>query len=170
MAAVGRIVRPHGIRGHVVINPETDFPEERFRPGSELFTRTDGEVRRLRVSDVRFHRGRPIVALEGIDSISAAEPLVGVDLRVPVEQLAKLPSGTFYRHDLVGSHVETADGQPVGVVTDVEGTLTGSRLVVRAEDGGEVLIPLVAAICVAIDPVQKRIVVEPPAGLLEANR
>jgi 16S rRNA processing protein RimM len=94
--------------------------------------------------------------------------LAGRELRVPLEWLAPLPAGTFYRHDLIGCRVDTRDGRTVGLVRDVEGTLTGSRLVVDGADG-EVLIPLVAAICTEVDPAAKRIVVDPPEGLLEVN-
>ena len=71
---------------------------------------------------------------------------------------------TFYRHDLVGCAVETTAGRHVGRVEDVEGTMGGSRLVVTAEGGGEVLVPLAAAICTVIDPAAKRIVIDPPEG------
>jgi 16S rRNA processing protein RimM len=87
---------------------------------------------------------------------------------VPVERLAPLPEGTFYRHDLIGCRVETPGGEVVGTVEEVEGSLTGSRLVVAAERG-EVLIPLVAAICTTVDPAGKRIIVDPPEGLLNLN-
>ena len=97
-----------------------------------------------------------------------AETLAGQELRVPIDRLAALPTDTFYRHDLIGCRVETRDGRTVGLVRDVEGTLTGSRLVVDGADG-EVLIPLVAAICTEVDPAGKRIVVDPPEGLLEVN-
>jgi len=97
-----------------------------------------------------------------------AEALAGRELRVPIDRLAPLPGGTFYRHDLVGCRVETPAGELVGTVQNVEGTLSGSRLVVAATRG-EVLIPLVAEICVTIDPAAKRIVVDPPDGLLEVN-
>ena len=93
--------------------------------------------------------------------MNAAIGLAGSELRVPVERLASLPPGTFYRHDLVGCRVETRDGGPIGVVTDVEGTMGGSRLVVEAPRG-EVLVPFVADICTTIDPAGKRIVIEPP--------
>ena len=79
-----------------------------------------------------------------------------------------LPDGTFYRHDLIGCRVEMRDGRTVGLVRDVEGTLTGSRLVVDGAEG-EVLIPLVSAICTLVDPAAKRIVIDPPEGLIEAN-
>jgi 16S rRNA processing protein RimM len=79
-----------------------------------------------------------------------------------------LPAGSFYRHDLVGCRVETRDGQAVGTVSGVEGTMAGSRLVI---DGarGEILIPLASDICTTIDVDGKRIVVEPPEGLLDLN-
>ena len=73
MVLVGRVARAHGNKGQVIVNPETDFPEERFQPGHELFTLRGGSVQALRVEAVRFQRGRPIVGIEGIGSITAAE-------------------------------------------------------------------------------------------------
>src|SRR5882672_9126000 len=168
MALVGRVARAHGIHGQVIVNPETDFPAERFRPGAELFMERGGRVEGLRVTTARFHRERPVIGIDGIETMNDAETLAGYELRVPIDRLAALPPGTFYRHDLIGCRVETRDGRTVGPVRDVEGTVTGSRLVVDGADG-EVLIPLVAAICTLVDPAAKRIVVDPPEGLLEVN-
>ncbi len=168
MAVVGRIARAHGLRGQVIVNPETDFPDERFQPGAELFIERGGTIETLRVTTARFHRQRPVIGIAGIETMNAANTLAGQELRVPVDRLAVLPPDTFYRHDLIGCAVETRDGRAIGIVRDVEGTLTGSRLVVDGE-GGEVLIPLVAPICTAIDPAAKRIIVDPPEGLIEAN-
>ena len=171
MAVVGRIARAHGLRGQVILNLETDFPHERFRPGAELFARRAGEagpVEAMTVATARFHRGRPVVGFTGVEDMNGATALAGVELRVPVERLAALPEGTFYRHDLRGCVVEGADGESIGRVVEVEGTLGDSRLVV-ATATGDVLIPLVAAICTLIDPANKRIVIAPPDGLLEVN-
>ena len=168
MAVVGRIARAHGLRGQVIVNPETDFPDERFQPGAELFIERGGMLETLTVTTARFHGERPVIGIAGVETMNAANTLAGQELRVPVERLAALPPGTFYRHDLIGCAVETRDGRAIGIVREVEGTLTGSRLVVDGE-GGEVLIPLVAPICTAIDPAAKRIVVDPPEGLIEAN-
>lgn len=169
MAVVGQIARAHGIRGQVIVNPETDFPEDRFRTGAELFAcNRDGSVRQLRVTTSRMHQGRPVIGLEGVADMNGAIALAGTELRVPIEWLAALPEGTFYRHDLVGCHVETVDGASVGRVSDVQGTTGDSRLVV-AGAAGEVLVPLVGAICQTIDPPNKRIVIDPPEGLLELN-
>lgn len=168
MAVVGRIARAHGIRGQVIVNLETDFPEERFQPGAELFVNRAGMVEPVTVTTVRFHRERPVIGLRGIDDMNAAGELAGVELRVPIECLAPLPPGAFYRHDLVGCQVETREGGPIGIVKDVEGTMGGSRLVVETP-GGQVLVPFVVAICTTIDPAGKRIVIDPPEGLLELN-
>jgi 16S rRNA processing protein RimM len=168
MALVGRIARAHGIRGQVIVNPDTDFPEERFRPGAELFIERDGAIEPLRVTSARFHRERPVIGLEGIATMNDAEALAGRELRVPVDRLATLPPQTYYRHDLIGCAVDTADGRHIGAVADVEGTLSGSRLVVEGARG-EILIPLVADICREIDTAAKRIVIEPPDGLLDLN-
>ena len=168
MAVVGRIARAHGLRGQVIVNPETDFPDERFQPGAELFIERGGTVETLTVTTARFHGERPVIGIAGIGTMNAANTLAGQELRVPVDRLAALPPDTFYRHDLIGCAVETRDGRAIGIVRDVEGTLTGSRLVVDGERG-EVLIPLVAPICTAIDPAAKRIIVDPPEGLIEAN-
>ena len=168
MAAVGRIARAHGIRGQVIVSLDTDFPEERFRPGAELFIERNGAVQALTLTSVRFHRDRPVVGIAGVETMSEAEALAGRELRVPIDRLAPLPGGTFYRHDLIGCRVETSSGALVGTVEKVEGTLDRSRLVVAATRG-EVLIPLVVEICTTIDPVAKRIVVDPPVGLLDVN-
>lgn len=168
-AVVGRVARAHGNRGEVIVNPETDFVEERFRVGAGLLVKRGGRVELVRVTAMRVHLGRPVVALEGVASMNDAEALAGAEFRVPVTDLEPLPDGMFYRHDLVGCRVETAGGAPVGDVAAVEGELGASRLVVRAP-GGEVLIPLARAICVDIDIAARRIVVDPPEGLLELNR
>lgn len=169
MAVVGRIARAHGIRGQVILNVETDFPEERFRAGAELFIERAGHVEALTITTVRFHRNRPVVGLRGVDTINDAEALAGHELRVPLDALAALPSGTFYRHDLIGCLVETTAGTQIGVVRDVEGTMAGSRLVVDGMSG-EVLIPFATEICRQIDPAGKRIVIDPPEGLIDVNR
>ena len=175
MALVGRVARPHGLRGHVIVNVDTDFPEDRFRPGAELYMNRRGQVEPVAVVSVRFQQNRPLIALRGVEDVDAAGELAGAELRVPRELLAPLPAGAFYRHDLVGCAVETEEGREVGTVADVEGTFAGSRLVVgtaAAGSGGrdEVLVPLASEICRLIDPAGKRIVIRPPEGLLELNR
>jgi 16S rRNA processing protein RimM len=168
MAVVGRIARAHGIKGQVVVNPETDFPEQRFQPDAQLFTKRGAEVETIRLTSVRFQRGRPVVGIQGVNDMNAAMTWAGAELRVPVSELAPLADGMFYHHELVGCRVETAAGEDVGEVSGVEGTVGRSRLVVQTKRG-EALVPLVQEICRSIDVVAKKIVIDPPEGLLELN-
>jgi 16S rRNA processing protein RimM len=168
MALVGRIARAHGIRGQVIVNPDTDFPDERFRPGATLFTMRGGVVTPLTVTTARIQAGRPVIGLAGIETMNAATSLAGLELRIPAGQLAGLPTGAFYHHELVGCRVETLGGAAVGIVERVEGTPGASRLVV-AGTAGEILIPLADGICTTIDVGGRRIVIDPPEGLLDLN-
>lgn len=163
---VGRVARAHGNKGQVIVNPETDFPGERFARGNRLVVDHGGQQVERRIASVRFQQGRPIIALDGVETMNDAEALAGAELKMPAEALAPLPGGTYYRHDLVGCEVRTKDGQVVGNVTDVEGPIERSRLVV-ARKGGELLVPMVETICVEVDPQGKRIVIDPPEGLLD---
>ena len=163
---VGRVARAHGNRGHVIVNLETDFPEERFKVGDVLLVGPAADAREI--TEVRFHQGRPVVALRGVESMNDAEALAGAELKVRASSVPSLPAGTFYRHDLVGCEVRDTNGNMVGRVAAVEGSLQRSHLVV-AGDRGEVLIPLVADICLSIDTTAQRIVVKPPEGLIDLN-
>lgn len=163
---VGRVARAHGNKGQVIVNPETDFPGERFVAGNMLVVEHEGRSETRRIASVRFHQGRPVIGFDGIGTINEAEALAGAELKVPASALAPLPGGTYYRHDLLGCEVRTTAGQLVGRVTDVEGPLERSRLVV-AGPHGEVMVPMVDAICVSVDPVTRAIVIDPPEGLLE---
>ena len=169
MAVVGRVARPHGLRGHVIVNPETDFVEERFRAGAVVWTRPKtGSDERLTISSARVQNGRPVIGFEGFSRIEDVERLAGLELRVPEDTLQPLDEGRYYEHQLIGCIVSTVSGSTVGVVTRIEGGTGSSRLVV---DGarGEVLIPLAVDICVEIDVDAKRIRIDPPEGLLELN-
>ena len=168
MAVVGRVARPHGLRGDVVVNPETDFIAERFRPGATLWTRAAGREEQLTIASARVQNGRPVIGFEGLSSIEAVERLAGLELRVPETSLQPLEPGRYYEHQLVGCAVDTANGEAVGTVVRVESGAGGSRLVI---DGprGEILVPLAAEICVDVDVTARRIRIEPPEGLLELN-
>ena len=168
MALVGRITRPHGLKGQVVINPETDFVDERFAKGATLWTRSAAGDEQLIVSSMRVQNGRPIVGFEGFGRVEDVERLAGRELRIPEDKLQPLQSGIYYEHQLVGCAVETTSGAAVGEVAAVEGGAGGSRLVIHGQRG-EILIPLAVDICVEIDVAKKRIRIDAPEGLLELN-
>jgi 16S rRNA processing protein RimM len=168
LVVVARVARSHGRRGEVILNLETDFPEQRFAAGNRLMVRRGAEAEALVVRSVWFMKARPVVGFEGFESIDDADSLAGRELRIPADELAELPRGMFYHHDLVGCRVETAGGDVVGEVVAVEGSGEASRLVVGTPRGEE-LIPLVNDIVPVVEPQARRIVVAAPEGLLGLN-
>ena len=174
---VGRIAKPHGLRGDVAINPDTDFAEDRFAVGARLLlTRRDVDpekhgapVEDMTVEAMRFHKGRPIVRFRGLESIDAVEPLAGASLWIRAASRPPLPAGHYYHDALIGCDVETVAGERVGQVTRIDAF--GSAPILVVHDGrSDVLIPLAETICIRIDPAARRIVIDPPEGLLDVNR
>ncbi len=168
LVVVARVARPHGRRGDVILNVETEFPEQRFAPGNRVMVRRGAEAEALVVRSVFFVKARPVVGFEGFASIDDAETLAGRELRIPAGELAGLPPGMFYHHDLVGCRVETPGGDLVGVVVRVEGSGEASRLVLESPRGEE-LVPLASEMVPVIDTAARRIVVAVPDGLLGLN-
>ena len=167
---VGVIARTHGNRGEVIVNAETDFPEERFREGAQLMTRRkDGSLETLEVATMRMHQGRPVILFTGVGSMNDAELLAGLELRVPENALGRdvLEDGEYYHRDLIGCEVVVESGESIGKVTAVEGDGSATRLVVRSRRG-EVLIPFADEIC-TVDLAARRITIRPPEGLLDVN-
>jgi 16S rRNA processing protein RimM len=176
MATVGRVIRPHGNRGHVVVASETDFGDERFQVGSTLHMLSGDRIEPVVVSASREHQGRWVVGFEGIASIDAAETLRGRDLRVPGDALHELAAGRFYVHDLIGCEVRTTTGDTVvGTVERVDVNVGIPLLVVSGGAGtqgvaDEVLVPFTDAICRRIDVAARTIEIDPPEGLIDLNR
>jgi 16S rRNA processing protein RimM len=169
MVTVGRIVRPHGNRGQVVVAPETDFASERFQAGSTLHVLRDGQMTTLDVRDGREFQGRWIVGFEGVASIDDAEKLRELELRIPPESVRSPQPGSFLVHDLVGCRVTTVDGRLVGTVEHVRLDAGTPLLGVRSATG-EVLVPLAEDICREVDVAGKSIVIAAPDGLIDLNR
>jgi 16S rRNA processing protein RimM len=112
--------------------------------------------------------GQAIFHFEGSDSISDAEKLVGLEVRIPLAERAPLPGGSYYVTDLIGCEVRE-EGAAIGAVRDVEFT-GGTPLLAVDSPQGEVLIPLAEEICVNVDLAARRIDVVLPGGLRELNR
>lgn len=163
---VGRVVRPHGVRGAVVVEVRTDDPDARFAPGTRLSTEP-AEAGPLTVAWARWHAGRLLVGFDGVDGRDSAAQLRGTHL---VIDAAELPPTTdpdeFYDHQLRGLTVVTDAGDVVGVVSDV--THEGQDLLIVDRDGeSAALIPFVKAIVTAVDLPGGRLTVTPPPGLLD---
>lgn len=166
LVVIARAVKPRGLKGEIVAELLTDFPE-RFEDVEELVLvspsgeRTDG-----RLEDYWFQNDRVILKLAGYDDVDTAKELVGFEFAVPESERVPLPEDQYYDWELEGCTVEVGN-ENIGKVKSVLKTGGAEILVVVDEENREQLIPLVDSIVVEIDPAGKRIVVDPPEGLLD---
>jgi 16S rRNA processing protein RimM len=161
---VGRIGRPHGLRGEVTVQVRTDFPDQRFAAGAQL--RGDAG-RTLTVETVRPHGGALLVRFAGVTDRDAAVELCGLVLTVEATGLPDLDDpDEFYDHQLEGLAAVGPDGAALGTVREVVHA-PASDLLVLETDHGEVLVPFVRAIVPEVDLAGGRVVLDPPAGLLD---
>ena len=168
LVAVARAVKTRGLRGELVADLLTDFPE-RFEGLERLVAITsEGRCTRLALEDHWFQGGRIVLKFAGYDSIEEASALVGCEFAVPEAERVELPEDEYYDWELAGCRVETIEGETLGHVREVLKTGGVEVLIVEREaDGREHLIPLAEAICVLIDVENKLIRVDAPEGLLE---
>jgi 16S rRNA processing protein RimM len=168
---VGRVAKAHGISGELAVDVRTDSPETRFALGSVLTAKLrDGTSRNLTVAAARNHSGRLLVRFEEVLTRDVAETLRGTVLLGSTEDLP--PTGDpdeFYDHELEGLTAELADGTRVGTVLEIVHGLGGELLVVKRENGDETLVPFVREIVPTVDIAGRRVVLDPPEGLLDAD-
>ncbi len=167
---VGRVLRPHGVRGEVAVEVLSDAAE-RFSPGAKLAAgdpEAPDALRDLEVTAARLHQGRMLLRLAGLSSRDAVEPLRGQLLSIPVEDARGLGSDEYWAHQLVGLRVVDSDGRERGVVADVLPGAAHDLLEVRRLDGGAALVPAVAAL-VTVELEAGRVVVQALPGLLEED-
>ena len=157
---IGEIVSPFGLKGEVKVVAQTDFPE-RFEEIEEAFVGTPGPGGRLmKIENVRFHKGVVLVKFAGVDDISTAELLRGMQMRIGESEQAPLKEGEYFVHDIIGMDVVTDEGKDLGKVNEV---LRSPANDVYITD--RAMIPAVKEFVVSIDLDQKKMVVKAVEGL-----
>ncbi|MQW77681.1 ribosome maturation factor RimM [Nocardioides sp. dk4132] len=167
---VGRIGKPHGIRGEVTVDVRTDEPERRFAPGTVLRATpprgSESRLRELRVERFRWHQQVLLVTFAELGDRNGAEAARGSVLHadIPVDATPEDPD-EFYDHQLVGLAVSDLDGTHLGEVT---GLTHGAQdlLMVRTPDGRDTLVPFVKALVPEVDLAARRVVVADRPGLV----
>lgn len=169
LLTVGRVVRPHGVKGEVLVEVRTDEPEQRYAVGARLLTEApDGRAGEVTVTARRPHQSRLIVSFEGVGDRAAADALRGMMLQVDSEDVEP-PSDPdeFLDHQLVGLAAVTPAGATIGEVVSIDHAPASDLLVVRQPDGRTTLVPFVTAIVPKVDLLGGRVLVDPPPGLLD---
>ena len=166
LVIIARAVRPRGLKGEIVAELLTDFPD-RFEDVEELvLVSPKGERTTTRLEDYWFQNDRVVLKLAGYDDVETAKELVGFEFAVPESERVPLPADHYYDWELEGCTVKVG-AESIGTVKSVLKTGGTEILVVADESNKERLIPFADSIVVRVDAAQKTIVVDPPEGLLD---
>jgi len=166
LVAIAKIARTRGLKGEVVADLLTDFPE-RFEDLEDVIAvRENGERFELKIEKFWFQNGRVILKFVDHNSIESAQPLRNIEICVPEADAVELEDDEYFDWQLAGCRVETIGGDPIGTVRELLRT-GGTELLVVEDNRKEYLIPFANAICVDVDIENRLIKIDPPAGLLE---
>ncbi|MEX1071288.1 MAG: ribosome maturation factor RimM [Anaerolineales bacterium] len=160
---VGVLRRPHGLRGEVLVVPQTDFPE-RLKKGLQLYL--GEEYRAVTIQSRRQHNDGLLLAFEEFPDKASLDYVRNEPLFVRREESPALPEGQYYQHQLLGLKVIQEDGAILGKVSEILDTSANAVYVVRTEDGEEILLPSIKDVIRKIDLKTKQITVHLLSGLI----
>ena len=160
---VGKLHRPHGVRGEMIMSVMTDFPE-RLKPGTEVYLGPGHDP--VTIKSIRHHNRGVLIALEGYNSREEVDPLRNIEMFVRAEDRPPLPEGESYLHEIIGLQAVTDEGETLGVVADWLETGANGVFIVRDEEGREILLPDIDEVILKIDLEAGQMVVHLLEGLL----
>jgi 16S rRNA processing protein RimM len=161
LLAVGRVLRPHGVRGELLLEALTDFPERLAE--KEVVYLGEAAVPHA-LKRARIHRTQLLIQLEDCVTLEAADALRGQLVQIQEAQAAPLPPGQYYQHQVIGLEVVTETGENLGSVTDILETGANDVYVVTGT-AGELLLPALSSVILQIDLEAHRMVVHLLDGL-----
>ncbi|MGE4292351.1 MAG: ribosome maturation factor RimM [Desulfovibrio sp.] len=167
LVLVGKVIKPHGIRGEICVESYADSPALFFGLAAVLLGTGRGKPVRFALRAARGHQDRLLLTLEGVADRNRAEELRGREVFVRESDLPELEDDEFYLRDLLGLDVLLEDGTRLGVLEnflETPGQLVWS---IAHDSGKEILLPAVPEFLVDVDPEAGTITVAPPEGLVE---
>lgn len=167
LVTIARAVKTRGLKGEIVADLLTDFPDRFENLDRLVMISPSGEQRVVKLEDYWFQKHRVVLKLAEYDDVETAKDLVGHEFAVPESDRVSLPEHYYYDWELEGCTVRVVGGESIGKVRSVMKTGGVEILVVSGVAGRERLVPLAASIVVEIDAVGKTIVIDPPEGLLD---
>ena len=167
---VGRVLRPHGVRGELRVEIITNYPERLAQHACFYLAQPDSPdvARRCPVEGMRLHRKVLLLKFKGCDDRNAADELRGMLVQIPIEEAVPLEEGEYYLFQLIGVRAETEDGEWLGQIVDVIETGANDVYVVRGPRG-EVLLPAIDDVILDLDLESKQMVVHLIPGLLSRD-
>jgi 16S rRNA processing protein RimM len=169
LVRVAKATRARGLKGEIVADLLTDFPE-RFEDVSELIAvGPKGDRLTVELEDFWLQNDRIVLKFADCDSVAAAEKFRDYEFCVAQSQIAELDEDEYYDFDLEGCSVQEVSGRKIGEVKSVLKTGATPILVIAADNGAEIMVPLARSIITEIDVRAKVILIDPPEGLLDLN-
>lgn len=166
LVAIAKIVKPRGLRGELIAEILTDFPE-RFEDTTEVvLVSPEGNETKLKIEDFWFQKDRIVLKFADVNTVEKADVLRNLEVCVAESDVVALDEGEFFDWQLEGCMVETIAGERLGTVKELMRT-GGTELLVIESNGKDFLIPFAESICIEVDVVAKKIIVDPPEGLLD---
>ena len=162
---IGKIVKPHGVRGELKIYSSSDFIMDRLKKNAVVFLEKNGKKTQMKVAASRMHKDMALVKFEGIDSMNDAELWRDADVLVDRKSIPSLKEG-YYFFELKGLDVYSEENVKLGVVSEVEEGLANNNLRIATLDGKSALIPYVPAFIKEVLLDENRIVIHVIEGLL----
>jgi len=162
---VGYVRRAHGLRGDVILRPQSDDPD-RFVVGADFITDED-PARTLTIAEIREHKEGILLRFKEVRDRNGADAMRGVTLQIAAVDRRDLDEDEFWPEDLVGLTAVDTDGTELGAVAEVITGAAQDRLVITTTDGGRIEVPFVAALVPEVNVEEGRAVLDPPPGLFD---
>lgn len=170
---VGKILTTHGLKGEVKVNPITDFIEERFAPGANLYigkSVIDDQMREVIVEKARMHKQFVLVTFEGINDIDEAKKICGEMIFVKESDRQELEDGSYYYKDILDTPIYDAEsGKKLGILNDIETPGANDIWEIKPDQGKSFWIPNIASVVKKVDLANHRIEVTLLEGLRDEN-
>ena len=164
---VGKLRRPHGVRGEMLMDVLTDFPE-RLAPGVRVFVGEDHRPISIRSS--RPQMDALLVAFQGFTTPEAVGQFRNLLVYVRADEIPSLGEGEYYHHEMLGMQVVEEGGSPVGVITEILESAAHDVFVVQTADKHEVLIPMTDTVVIKVDVKRREMQVRLPARIITRGR
>lgn len=166
LVAIARITKTRGLRGELVADVLTDFPERFDGLEKVVAVSPNGRRQELEIENFFFQKGRIVLKFKGFGTIEKAETLRNFEICVTEDAAVGLEEDEFFDWELQDCTVETLEGEKIGAVKELLRTGGTEVLIVQGETK-DYLIPFAEKICVEIDIENKLIKIDAPEGLLE---
>ncbi|MBC2023262.1 ribosome maturation factor RimM [Listeria booriae] len=169
MFNVGKIVNTHGLMGEVRVISQTDFADERFVPGNELFlfAKNSKKLEKLVIKTHRKHKNFDLLTFEGIVGINNVERMKEGMLKVPESQLGDLEENEFYFHEIIGCEVYTEEGELLGTISEILTPGANDVWVVQQKGEKDKLVPYIADVVTSVNIADKKITISVMEGLFD---